>query len=266
MNPLNAIKNFVVYYSILSPEDVSAISAYDLAIIHPFGASDDVLSRLKASGTLIYAYVSAVEIEKYDNFKNSLMIEDAYLYDNGEKFFKSEFGCYGGDIISKSYQEILLRIIKDRIIDKGYSGVFFDTLDDIESLHNRAEIKAQTQGYIAFFKELKRKYPQLSIIQNRGFSLFEQGSSVYTDALLFEDLNFQESDTKDYYKNLVDKLSSIASKSNCRIMAVSHNNRQENHRFCKKLKWLYYYCPNDNNYMKLETDIDNVSNRLWFSH
>jgi endo-alpha-1,4-polygalactosaminidase (GH114 family) len=264
MHQLNSIKNFVVYYSVLSPEDIPLISAYDLAIIHPFSATDDVLSRLKASGTLLYAYVSAVEIEKYDDFKNSLMIEDAYLYDNGEKFFKSEFSCYGGDILSKSYQNILLRIIKDRIIDKGYSGVFFDTLDDIECLQDHDNVKAQTEGYIAFFKELKSKYPKLSIIQNRGFSLFEQGSSLYTDALLFEDLNFQEASTKEYYKNLVDKLSSIATKSSCRIMAISHTDRQGNHKFCKKLNWLYYYCPNDNNYMKFETKIDNVSNRLWF--
>jgi len=265
MNPLNAVKNFVVYYSVILSEDIPAISAYDLAIIHPFGATDDVLSQLKASGTLLYAYISAVEIEKYDDFKNSLMIEDSYLYDNGEKFFKPEFGCYGGDILSKSYQSILLRLIKERIIDKGYSGVFFDTLDDIESLQDINAIKAQINGYIAFFKELKKKYPKLSIIQNRGFQLFEQGSYAYIDALLFEDLNFQESHTKDYYKNLVDNLSSIAAKSKCRIMAISHSHRKENHEFCKKIHWLYYFCPDDNNYMKFETEIDNVSNRLWFS-
>ena len=265
MNPLNAIKNFVVYYSIISPEDVPRISSYDLAVIHPFGATDDIISQLKASGTLLYAYVSAVEIEKYDDLKNSLMLEDAYLYDNGEKFFKSEFDCYGGDILSKSYQDILQNIIKDRIIDKGYSGVFFDTLDDIETLRDSHAVKDQIEGYIAFFKELKSKYPDLSIIQNRGFSLFEQGSSVYTDALLFEDLNFQKADTNEYYKNLVHRLSSIAAKSNCRIMAISHNDRQENHIFCKKLNWLYYHCPYDNNYMTFETEIDNVSNRPWFS-
>lgn len=262
MNPLNAIKNFIVYYGVVSPKDVPRISVYDLAIIHPFGATDDVLSQLRSSGTLLYAYVSAVEIEKYDDFKNSLMIDDAYLYDKGEKFFKHEFGCYGGDILSKSYQNILLRIIKERIIDKGYSGVFFDTLDDIESMQDHDSAKAQSKGYIIFFKKLKKRYPELSIIQNRGFSLFEQGSSVYIDALLFEDLNFQEANTKEYYKNLVNNLSSIAAKSNCRIMAVSHNHRNENYAFCKDLNWLYYYCPIDNNYMRFETEIDNVSNRL----
>ena len=140
-----------------------------------------------------------------------------------------------------------------------------DTLDDIETLRDSHAVKDQIEGYIAFFKELKSKYPDLSIIQNRGFSLFEQGSSVYTDALLFEDLNFQKADTNEYYKNLVHRLSSIAAKSNCRIMAISHNDRQENHIFCKKLNWLYYHCPYDNNYMKFETEIDNVSNRPWFS-
>ena len=264
MNPLNTVKNFVIYYSVISPEDIPIISAYDLAIIHPFGATDDVLSRLKSSKTLLYAYVSAVEIEKYDDFKNSLVVDDAYLYDNGVKFFKSEFSCYGGNILAKSHQNILLRIIKERIVDKGYAGVFFDTLDDIDSLQDRDSAKAQTDGYISFFKTLKSMYPGLSIIQNRGFSLFEQGSSLYTDALLFEDLNSQEAQAKEYYNNLVYELSSIAKKSSCRMMAVSHTHRQENHEFCKKLHWLYYYCPNDNNYMKLETEIDSVSNRLWF--
>ena len=262
MNPLNSINNFIVYYSVISPEVVNFISAYDLAIIHPLGASDYILSKLKSSNTLLYAYVSAVEIEKYDEFKNSLMTEDAYLYDNGAKFFKPEFSCYGGDILSKSYQNILLRIIKERIIDKGYTGVFFDTLDDIETLHDDHSVKAQTQGYIKFFKKLKNKYPNLSIIQNRGFSLFEQGSYLYIDGLLFEDLNCVESQTKEYYHNLVTKLSLVAEKSNCQIMAISHNNRKENHELCKDLNWLYYYSSNENNYMKVESGIDNISNRL----
>nr|WP_300003428.1 endo alpha-1,4 polygalactosaminidase [Tissierella sp.] len=265
MNPLKSIKNFTVYYNAISTEDIKLISAYDLAIIHPLNVADDILSRIKANKTLVYGYISAVEVESYDNFKKNLMLEDSYLYDDGSKFFNSEFSCYGGNILSKSYQNILSQLIKIRIIDRGFNGVMFDTLDDIQSLRNNQDIKSQTQGYINFFQKLKTKYPDLSIIQNRGFQVFEKGSSTYIDGLIFEDLNFQESTDKKYYNDLVKNLSSLALKSDCRMMAISHSNRAKNHSFCKKLNWLYYYSSLENNYMQLENKIDNVSKRPWFS-
>lgn len=257
-NPIKAAKNFVVFYSVITSENISRIQAYDLAIINVSGVTNRILNRLKASDTLLYPYVSAVSVEKSDILKTSLMGEEDYLHINGEKVYNTQFDCNYGDILSENYQRILMRIVKERVVDKGLKGVFIDTLDDIEYLMDQDVKQAQIEGYIDFFRLLKKEFPELSIIQNRGFSLYTQGSFNYVDGLMYEDLKVGNESAYEHTQDTIDSIISASKDTDNVILAISHENRMKNYEFCLEQKWLYYYSSYTNNYLHFEDSIDSV--------
>ncbi len=257
-NPIKGAKNFVVFYSVINSENISRIQAYDLAIINVSGVTNRILNRLKASDTLLYSYVSAVSVEKNDILKTSLMGEEDYLYIDGEKVYNAQFDCNYGDILSENYQRILLRIVKERVVDKGLKGVFIDTLDDIEYLTDQDVKKAQFEGYMDFFGILKKEFPELSIIQNRGFSFYAQGSFKYVDGLIYEDLKIGNESAFEHTQDTIDSIVSTAKDTDNVILAISHENRMKNYEFCMEQKWLYYYSSYTNNYLHFEDSIDSV--------
>ncbi|NDL68707.1 endo alpha-1,4 polygalactosaminidase [Anaerotalea alkaliphila] len=257
-NPIWNANNFLVYYSVIKSQDVRRITSYDLAIIDSLGVSNQILARLKASDTLLYSYVSVVSVEKSDTLKTGMMEEGDYLHINGERLYNTAYDCYYGDILSESYRNILLRIIKERVVDRGFDGVFFDTMDDIEHLSDPKVRQAQFDGHLRLLEQIKELYPNLSIIQNRAFNFYEQGAARYLDGLLYEDLDYRSHSISDYSKETFDSLVSVAKEFDNVILAISNENREENHAFCIRHRWLYYYCPVSNNYLEFEEGIDNV--------
>lgn len=258
VNPIWNAKNFVVYYNIISQAELDRIIAYDLAIINVSGVTNQILRRMKAADTLLYSYVSLVSVEKTDTYKNANMEASDYLYLEGEKLYNTQYDCFYGDILSENYQKILMKIIKERVVDPGFDGVFFDTLDDIEYLSDPELKRSQFEGYLAFYRQLKDKYPGLSVIQNRGFTLYEQGGAAYLDGLVYEDLKYDREVILESGLGRFQHLTDIAKEADNVIMAISHENRKENFEVCLNYRWLYYYKPYSNNYMYFEDTLDKV--------
>ena len=259
INPLQSLQNFVVYYSVVTPVEVHRITAYDMAILSAGGIRPEMMEQLKASGTLLYSYVSLVSVEKTDALKTALMQEDDFLYLTGEKVYNETYDCFQGDILSENYRAILMRIIEEREIRPGFDGVFFDTLDEIEYLQDPDIKQDQFDGYLAFYKDLKTRYPHLSIIQNRGFSFYLQGSSRYLDGLVYEDLHYHRTRSLPEEEAIYRQLMAAARQAGHVILAISHENREENYQFCLEHRWLYYYSSYENNYLALEEAIDSVN-------
>lgn len=258
INSLHGIQNYVVYYNMITPEALGRITAYDMAIINIDGVTRDVLNRLKASNTMVYSYVSLVSVEKTDALKNALMKEEDYLYVDGEKVYNPVYDCFQGNILSENYENILMQIIEERVIKPGFHGVFFDTLDEIEYLEDPALKQLQLDAYMTFYKKLKVRYPGLSIIQNRGFSLYIQGASNYLDGLIYEDLHYDKATHTPEDEYVYNHLTCIANRDDNVLMAISHENRQENYAFCLEHGWPYYYSSYSNNYLEFEGPIDSV--------
>lgn len=259
INSIFYAKNYVVYYDTITSQNVSSITSYDMAILEPSAVSDQMLATLKQSKTLLFSYVSAFEVERYDTLKTSSLIDSDYLYINGVKQYKSNYDCYLGDIRSSHYQDILLQVIKERVVDKGYSGVFLDTLDDIEAITDVPTKQALIQGYLSFLGRVKATYPNLLMIQNRAFTLYKAGSGQYIDAFLWESLKYEKIATLEYYQTLSKDLITLAKDNYDVILGLSHVNPAENYQLCQDLKWLFYYCPTTNNYLQVEPNLYNVS-------
>jgi polysaccharide biosynthesis protein PelA len=257
-NPIASAQNYLVLYSNVSALNLAAVESYDLAILEPSGISSSMLTELKKSDTLLFAYVSALEVESYDSLKLSLLVESDYLHIDGVKQFNSSWNCYSGDARSTHYQDAMIEVVRQRVVEKGYDGVFFDTLDDLESIADATTRSELTSAYRAFLARVKATWPDLLIIQNRAFELYKSGSAASVDGLMYEDVQYQDFATSQWYRNFAADLVRIAGLNDDVILAVSHENAQTNYEFCRDKGWLYYYCPTSNNYMKIETTKYNV--------
>lgn len=250
--------NYLVYYDKVSDLNINNLSEYDLVILEPSNISADHLFRLKNTNVIPYGYQSIFEVELYNKEKISLLNEDDYLYIDGVKQFNEKYQCYYGNIKSENYKKVLLNSIEENVLQKGFQGVFFDTLDDMEHFIQEPYREELYLGYIEFFKILKSKYPELSIIQNRAFDLYNFGSAKYLDGLMFEDLKYEKLEEYDEYNKLIDRVISTSEKYNVVVLALSHEDALENYELAKKLNWLYHFNSLENNYMKFEKKIYDI--------
>lgn len=262
MNPLTKIQNYAITYSKIDDQNMDNIKRYDMAILEPLNISKEQVTELEQASTKIYGYQSIFEIDpgKFDE-ENKPLSENDFLYLNGTKQISSYYNYYYGDIRSKGYRALLFEEIEKNIIDKGFTGVFFDTLDNLETsteLTKAMEDDSNQQieeelfeGYLSFFRELNFKYPQLSIILNRAFNSYNKGLGEYSDGLMFENLDsreFEDPATADFYNNtLVPSINKTAIHTDGVVLGLSYRDQKKNYQLAKKFNWLYFYYDEVNN-------------------
>lgn len=262
-NKIANYESYMLSYYHLGRTNVSNLKRYDMVILEPRNANEspDHLETLRNSGTDIYAYQSIMGLDN-PSIKNRLNSED-YITINGErpthKYFKYEFG----DIRSENYRNVLLDVLFEDVLSKGYDGVFFDTLDDVNRDVFRENRNPETgqrirkeliEGYVEFLKLAKEKYPGLSIIQNRGFEVYQAGGAKYVDAIVFE--NFRHEDFSDGKLDwLVNGLQGSADDSNSIILALSYENPDVNYELAKKYNWIYTYYNSGNDRLRTQEKI-----------
>jgi len=244
--------SFVVYYSRITEETVKHLATYDLAIIEPKATNDTYNSFLKDQGTEIYGYISTLQVETTDDYKVSRMTNEDYLMVDGQRVYIEKYDDYLGDIRRSSFRQVLLDTIDERIVKKGYDGVFLDTVDFTEYF-NDADLNHDLQvGFIDFLAELKARFPDLKVFQNRGFKSYKLGGAAYLDYILYEDFRSEKFISNDYYSNLAKEINSLASQHRVKVAALSQKDELKNAQMAHAFNWMYYYSSYDNNYRGVE--------------
>jgi uncharacterized protein (TIGR01370 family) len=169
-NKLN-INNFWVYYG---SDNIEKISKYDLVIIEPYNYNKEDIKRLKTLNPKIkiIAYLSIGEVDKErDYFKDckSIIIGK-----------NPNWNSYYVNISSQIWRNIIFNEI-DKFINMGFDGIFLATIDS-------AIYTNQKEGIIKLIKDIREEYPNILIIQNRGFEVVDK-TAPYIDAVLFEDFS-----------------------------------------------------------------------------
>lgn len=155
--------------------------AFDWAIVDPDGTDLSKVSRELASKkkARVFAYLSVGEVEPYrEDF--SKVRKEWILGEN--KYWKS----YIVDVRRPEYEKLLMERVK-RISEKGYDGLFLDTLDSYQMVLDKKEWKSYERAQAEIIKRIKSTYPHLMIITNRGFEIFEDVKG-YIDGFLVEGL------------------------------------------------------------------------------
>lgn len=252
-NNIKSCDNYIIYYGYKFNSTVlNKLKTYDLVVINPLEEeADEVRKELQSEGIKVYGYSSSVEIPIYDSEFMELVDDKERLIVNGK--ILNHWGSNElGDLRRESYRKKIINLIGSRIVDSGYDGVFIDTLDDLDNMdyilnENKVQVEdiksyeeeMQNSG-VTFLKELKDKYPDLSIIQNRAFKVLEKNTYSNVDAILYEDIC--RSFDVPYHESIKKILDKYTRKKGGVVMALPNNKKyyEESFEIAKENNWLYY--------------------------
>ncbi len=157
-------KNWIVYYS--NTHKSSEFSDYDVIVFdrdkHP------PIQNLKAAGKTLLGYVSAGEAEKYrPDYKT---IQDKNLLMEENPHWPGHFSV---DVRNPEWTRYLVEDVIPSIIQRGFHGIFVDTLDSVEDLEVQQpqKYKGMIKASANMIKTIRHHYPDLKIMINRGFEI-----------------------------------------------------------------------------------------------
>ncbi len=249
---INKVRDYQIFYGTLTSAIVNDMAAnYQLVILDSLYTKPAYIEYLKSRGVLVYGYISVADIDTSDTTFVNKLKEDDYLKINGQKVFSG--WNYMGDIRQPHYRDLLMQNIEARIVDKGFDGVFLDTVEYYEETGftgDRATADKLTLECISFMRQIKETWPGLSLFQNRGFVMLDKGSKEYIDAILYE--NFDASSQSDYYKNV----ESLITTSKVQCFAHTFENGEIQKTTALSLGWKFLMTDKNDNYTKyrLKTD------------
>ena len=164
VNP-DKIRNFK--YAILEPDE---FNAFEVGIMREFNQ-------------WVLGYISMGEVSEFRSYYKA--IEDKTLGKN------EIWDSYYLDLTDKRTREALLAVV-DTIHQKGFNGLFLDTVDVFGPWGNSPD---QADALASLLAEFKAKYPDLHLMQNSGIELLPK-TQDYVSSLALEsiltDYNFDE--------------------------------------------------------------------------
>lgn len=173
---------WVVYYSDKAP--VEELLSFELLVLdsihHP------PLDRLQDRHRVLMGYLSVGEVEEHRPW---------FAKVKGWGILGAENpnwpGSYYVDVRDKRWVKLVVEELVPALIHKGFDGVFLDTLDNPPDLERNdpARWGGMTKAAARLVKSIRRNWPDVAIMQNRGYELLPEtagaidyalGESVYT--------------------------------------------------------------------------------------
>ena len=177
--------NWCVYYSDNTP--VSELERYDLIVLDSDNYSKLVLDSLIDLDKTVLGYISLGEIESFRSYFEKFKKAGLMLREN-----QNWKGSYFIDIRNTEWTEFVIYTLIPEILQKGFNGIFMDTLDNPSYLNDKYPKKynGMKASAIHLVKTIRRNYPDIKIMMNRGYEIlsevvhdidFELGECVYSD-------------------------------------------------------------------------------------
>lgn len=168
------VRWFVYYGAHLKEQDLSGIK---LAILEPDHISPHDFKKAK---TQFFGYLSVGEVSQTRPYWKRLQT----LEPNPDWP-----GATRMDIRSEAWRHLILDEIIPSILDKGYQGVFLDTVDTAIYLEDRDQEKfiGSKRSLISLIRAMKERYPKMKILINNGLEILPHVADVI-DGVVVEDL------------------------------------------------------------------------------
>lgn len=149
------------YYGAELPVD--ELRAFDIVVVEPDHGFDPTTYRTSTSE--LFAYVSLGEVEP----------KRRYGQDIPQTWFNGTNTAWGARVVDQTQPEWPVFVV-ERIVAplwaRGYRGLFLDTLDSYQLAVDKPETRRlQEQGLAAAIRAVKKAYPELRLIFNRGFEI-----------------------------------------------------------------------------------------------
>lgn len=153
----------------------------DLAILEPDNISPSSLNNKR---TLFFGYVSVGEVNTDRDYWPEVMDKKFIVEINPD--WK---GAWRVDIRSPEWQQLLLEKVIPEILQKGYQGIFLDTVDTAAYLEekNREKFAGSKKAMVSFIRSIQKKFPDILILPNNALELLsDYGDIIY--GVVVEDL------------------------------------------------------------------------------
>ncbi|MEM7255917.1 MAG: endo alpha-1,4 polygalactosaminidase [Pseudomonadota bacterium] len=153
------------YYGANPP--ASVLSQFQRIVVEPDNVTPEQHRALRQHGGQTYGYISIGEIgptrEWYDK-----------LPDSATFGVNASWNSKVMDLSSTDWQRFVLQRVSE-LVNRGYNGLFMDTLDSYQLYaETQAQRQQQEQGLSNLLYRIKRQYPNLNLIANRGFEVMDQ--------------------------------------------------------------------------------------------
>ncbi|KIL42837.1 hypothetical protein KP77_34670 [Jeotgalibacillus alimentarius] len=201
--PLYRVDAFQIFYGNPDAEKLEELTRQDAAIIEPVAFTEDQVAHLKSKGVLTFGYVSLMQLENWNEELKQDLLPDDYWLQDGRQLYIEEWDTYIMNISNPHYRELLMRKISDEVAGKQMDGIFFDTVDDLD-YYFREDQSAESElraGYAQLLTDIESAYPNLLIIQNRGFESYKAVSRKRIDGMLWEGFDKQDIDESEWARN-----------------------------------------------------------------
>ena len=177
------IGSYAVYYG-KDAAEAQQLGNSDLAIVQPYSVSAEQIKALHENGTRVVAYLTIGELDP----------KSKYAARVDPKWILGENKNWGSKFIDAS-QAGWQAIVAEQaaaLNKQGFDGFFLDTLDTADLYPKIAP------GLVKIVEDLRAKYPDALIVQNRGFALLNK-TAPSIDAVMFENFSSQYDFAKKTY-------------------------------------------------------------------
>jgi polysaccharide biosynthesis protein PelA len=156
--------SFCINYS-LTP-DAAALRDFDFSILSPDARVD--VAELKRAGHTAVAYLSVVEVAKDAAYRAEVAARKIPLLGKND-IWHGDFA----DVAQPAWADFVVDTLAARAAQKGFGGFFLDTADSVELLEKKFPQRgaAFRDGLVTLIQRLKAKFPQHTVILNRGFPM-----------------------------------------------------------------------------------------------
>jgi uncharacterized protein (TIGR01370 family) len=191
-------ERFAVYYS----DKIPANNFEDFQLLVLDSRYHPPLKPLSESGKTVLGYVSLGEVEQKTKYFPTLKNNGVLIKEN-----ENWKGSHGIDIRDPLWQKIVLEEIIPALLQQGFDGVFFDTLDSPIELErsNPKLYKGMNDAAIQIIQAVRRNYPSIKIMVNRAYTILPK-ISPYIDMELGESVYSGYDFSKKSYKKIEKEL------------------------------------------------------------
>ncbi|MCO4783109.1 MAG: endo alpha-1,4 polygalactosaminidase, partial [Candidatus Cloacimonetes bacterium] len=163
--PVHFSLPFLIYYGNKIPEH--QLYKYEDLVIDP-----DQYQKVWEFPNRTYAYISMGEVEKYRSYYQ-LLLKKGILNDINPVWPDARYVSLKDD----TWKNYLLETVIPNVLQKGYKGIFLDTLDSL------LESKQPREAILDLINSIKKRFPGLKLMANRGLSLLKD---LDVDSVLLE--------------------------------------------------------------------------------
>lgn len=215
-------KNYALYYGY---GRANQLAQYDIAIVEPSGHSADSLAEMKASGTLVIAYLSVMEIPPWSEDLKSLKPVD-FLHLHGQPYLNPEFGNFWVDLRSSRWVDLLLKRVDYLLGKTGYDGLFLDTVGYVESTLLSSNLQNRLQSAaVKIIGRIRKRFPECILVQNCGLENLLNKTGRYLDGVCWENPPLNQLACQAWAAQIITVLEQTKKKYNIKVfLLVEQNN------------------------------------------